>query len=180
MGFGFTLLMVLVVFPLIILFLIIWAITRKRIYGKILCYLWLGLIVFIALIDAIGSLTADKILSKKDFYGQYIIDRNYFKGRQTNWQYDNFRFEIKENDSLFFYVTDKERILKTYRGVIKTTDPNVYKSVRLSINMEQPTIHVLKTDPTIYRSAWDFLLVFHSEKFNNMYFRKGTWKPINK
>jgi hypothetical protein len=179
MGFGFTLLLFFIIFPLTIIFLIIWAITRKKIYGKILGYLWLGLIGFIVLIYTIGSLTADKILSKKNYYGEYIIDRNYFKGKQANWQYDNFRFEIKENDSLYFYVTDKERILKTYKGTIKTTDPSIYKSVRLSINMEQPTIHIMKTNPTIYRSAWSFYLVFHSDKFNNMYFRKGSWKPIN-
>ncbi len=179
MGFGFTLLLVFIIFPLTILFLLIWAITRKKIYGRILGYLWLGLICFVTLIYAIGSLTADKILSKEDYYGQYIIDRNYFKGKQANWQYDNYRFEIKPNDSLFFYVTDKERILKIYKGTIKTTDPSIYKSVRLSINMEQPTIHILRTDPTIYRSAWSFMLVFKSDKFNNMYFRKGKWKQID-
>ena len=177
MGFGFTLLLVFIIFPLTILLLLVWVISQKKVYGKILSYLWLGLIGFIALIYTIGSLTADKILSKEDYYGHYIIDTSYFKGKQANWQYDNFRFEIKENDSLYFYVTDKERILKTYKGTIKTTDPSIYKSVRLSINMEQPAIHVLTSDPTVYRSAWSFFLVFHSDKFNNMYFRKGTWKP---
>ena len=120
--------------------------------------------------------TAKTILDKKDYYGQYIIDRNFFKGKQTNWQYENYRFEIKKNDSIYFYVTDKERILKTFKGTIATTDPSIYKSVRLTTNMGQPNTHILKTNPTIYRIAWNFYLVFHSDKFNNMYFRKVTWK----
>ena len=126
------------------------------------------------------KIKAKTVLDKEDYYGQYIIDRNYFKWKQANWQYDNFRFEIKENDSLYFYITHKERVLKTYKGTIKTTDPSIYKSIRLSINMEQPTTHILKTDPTIYRSAWSFYLVFHSPKFNNVYFKKGQWKALDK
>ena len=30
-----------------------------------------------------------------------------------------FDFEITDNDSIFFYVTDKEKILKTYRELLK-------------------------------------------------------------
>jgi len=177
MGFGFSLFFVFILLPLTGILLIIWAITRQKTYGKVLGYLWLGLIGFILLIYTLGALTADKILEKKDFYGQYVVDRSYFKGKQANWQYNNFRFEIKQNDKIYFYVTDKEKILKTYIGTISTLKP--YSSERLVINMEQPTIHIMKSNPTIYRSAWSFYLVFHSNKFNNMYFRKGTWKAIN-
>ena len=108
--------------------------------------------------------------------GEYVINRDYFKGEQTNWQYNHFRFEITDEDSIFFYVTDKEKILKTFRGSIKTTTP--YSSARLIIEMEQPTHHIMTSNPTTYRSAWDFYLVFKSPKFYNVFFEKRKWKPI--
>jgi hypothetical protein len=46
--------------------------------------------------------------------------------------------------------------------------------------MEQPTHHIMTSNPTTYRGVWDFDLVFNSPAFDNMYFTKGKWKPINK
>lgn len=135
----------------------------------------LGLII---LSGTIQTLTDKKELDKKDYYGQYIVNRNYFPGKQSDWQYNNFRFEIKRNDSIYFYVTNKDRILKTFRGAISTVKP--YNSQILVINMEQPTNHIMESNPTIYRSTWDFYLVFYSSKFNNVYFKKGEWKPLDK
>ncbi|MEP7265938.1 MAG: hypothetical protein ABI772_15650, partial [Bacteroidota bacterium] len=91
-------------------------------------------------------------------------------GKQSDWQYNNYRFEIKDNDSIYFYATDREKIIKTFRGIIKTTDSRQYKSARLIIIMEQPTHHILSGNPTTYRSAWNFNLVFYSSKFNNVFF----------
>lgn len=117
-----------------------------------------------------------KILDRSDYYGEYVIDRNYFYGKQADWQYSNFRFEIKENDSLYFYVTDGKKINKTYKGTISTIAP--YGSARLMIEMEKPTHHILESNPIIYREVWGFFMVFNSPKFHNMYFRKGEWKEI--
>ena len=121
-------------------------------------------------------LTAKTVLDKEDYYGEYVINRNYFKGAQTDWQYNHFRFEITKEDSIFFYTTDKEKILKTNRGKIRTT--KTYRSARLIIEMEEPTHHILQSNPTTYRSAWDFYLVFNSDKFYNVFFEKGKWKSI--
>src|SRR4051812_5379886 len=41
---------------------------------------------------------------------------------------------------------------------------------KLIINMEQPTHHILTSNPTTYRSAWSFYLIFNSPKFGNMFF----------
>ena len=70
----------------------------------------------------------------------------------------------------------QQKIIKTYKGTISTLDN--YKSARLIIYMEEPTHHILYSNPTIYREPWDFILVFKSTKFNNMYFRKSKWEPI--
>jgi len=164
--------------PLTGILLITWSVTKNDIFGKITGYFWLGLIVLFILGTILRLLTDKKELDKKDYYGKYIINRDYFPGKQADWQYDNFRFEIKNNDSIYFHVTDKKQILKTYRGTITTTKP--YDSERLIINMQKPTHHIMSSNPTTYRSAWSFYLVLHSTEFNNMYFKKGKWEPIEK
>jgi hypothetical protein len=169
---------ILFIFPLTIVLLLIWAITRKRIFGKILGYFWLSLLGLFCLGTIVRLMTDKMELEKSDYYGQYIVNRDYFPGKQADWQYNSFRFEIKENDSIYFNVTDKEKILKTYRGTITTTKP--YSSERLIIKMEQSTHHIMTSNPTTYRSAWSFYLVFYSLKFNNVYFKKGQWKALDK
>lgn len=164
--------------PMTGILLLAWWVTKNKVFGKIVGYFWLGLFGLFILGTIIRLLTDKKELDKKDYYGEYIVNRDYFPGRQTDWQYENFRFVIKNNDSIYFFVTDKEKILKTYRGTITTTRP--YSSDRLIINMEQPTHHILTSNPTTYRSAWSFYLVFYSPKFNNVYFKKGKWKPLDK
>jgi hypothetical protein len=177
MGFGFNLFFIFILVPLTGIFLLIWLLTRKKIVGQTLGIIWIGIFGLILLSRLLQWLTAKTELKKKDYYGKYIVNRDYFRGRQTDWQYENFRFEIKENDSVFFYVTDKEKILKTYRGKIRTT--NSYDSERLILHMEQPTHHILASNPTTYRNAWNFYLVFYSPKFNNVFFKKGKWEPLD-
>jgi hypothetical protein len=169
--------LIFLVLPITVILITAWLFTKKSVYGKVLLLMWGGLVFLGILSIIINTVFSKKILEKSDFYGKYIIDRDYFSGKQADWQYNNFRFEIKKNDSIYFYVTDKERILKTYKGTISTLKP--YQSARLVIKMEQPTHHVLTTDPTIYRHTWDFYLVFNSPKYNNMYFRKGEWQKLN-
>lgn len=176
MGFGFNLFFIFILVPLTGILLIAWLLSRKLWVGKILGIIWLGIFGLALLSGIVQWLTSKTELDKDDYYGEYVINRDYFKGKQTDWQYNHFRFEITDKDSIFFYVTDKEKILKTYRGKIKTTTP--HSSARLIIEMEQPTHHILTTNPTTYRSAWDFYLVFKSPKFHNLFFEKGKWKPI--
>ena len=140
--------------------------------------MWLAIIVLIIFSKSAKTITSKKELQKSDYYGEYIIDKSFFPGKQSNWQYDHFRFEIKQDDKLYFYESEKDKVVKTYIGTISTVRP--WNSERLIINMEKPTIHIMKSNPTIYRNTWDFYLVFYSEKFNNMYFKKGIWKPLNK
>jgi hypothetical protein len=180
MGFGFNLFFIFILAPLTVILLVSWLLTRKRIFGKTLGLIWLGIFGLVFLSGIAQWLTAKPNLVKKDYYGEYIVNRNYFPGKQADWQYNNFIFEIKENDSIYFHVTDKERVLKTYRGTITTTGPGRYSSERLIINMEQPTHHIMISNPTTYRSPWSFYLVFYSTNFNDVYFRKGQWKPLDK
>ncbi len=160
-----------------VIIILIYNLTSNKVAKKILVGLWFLPIIALATMLVIGQLNEKKVLKKVDYYGTYVIDRSFFKGKEADWQYNTFRFEITENDSFFFQVTRKERIVSSYRGRIDVTIP--YSSARLLINMPQPTHHILASYPTIYRSTWNFYLVFHSQNYNNMYFRKGRWKPLN-
>lgn len=178
MGFGFNLFFAFILVPLTGILLLTWLLTRKKIFGIILGVIWLIILGLAVFSGAVQTLTAKRELKKKDYYGKYIVNRDYFPGKQADWQYDNFRFEIKSNDSIYFYVTEKEKILKTFRGKISTVKP--WSSERLLIKMENPTHHIMTSNPTTYRSAWSFYLVFYSEKFKNVFFKKGQWKPLDK
>lgn len=176
MGFGFNLLFIFILIPLTGILLMTWLISRKILIGKILGFIWIGIFGLILLSGLIRWLTSKTELEKEDYYGEYVINRDYFKGKQTDWQYNHFRFEITKKDSILFYITDNKKILKIYRGTISTTKP--YNSERLIIIMEKPTHHIMINNPTTYRSAWGFYLVFNSPKFYNVFFKKGKWIPI--
>jgi len=179
MGFGFNLFFILILVPLTGILLVAWLLSRKLLIGKIIGFIWLGVFGLVLLAGITREVTSKTELEKDDYYGEYVVNREYFPGEQTDWQYNHFRFEINDKDSIIFYVTDKERVIKTYRGVIKTTDLRNFHSARLIIEMEQPTHHILKSNPTTYRSAWDFYLVFKSPKFYNVFFEKEKRKPID-
>lgn len=178
MGFGFNLFFVFILIPFTGLFLIIWLFTRKKIIGKTIGWIWLVLLGLVVFSYTFQWLISKTILEKKDYYGEYSINRDYFPGKQSDWQYNHFRFEIKDNDSIYFHVTNEAVITKTYRGKITTVKP--YNSERLNIHTEQPTHHIIQSNPTTYRSAWSFYLVFHSPLFNNVYFKKEKWKSLKR
>jgi len=171
---------VVLVFLLFITFslLLLWVSSRRRIFVELLVAIW-GTLLAIAIVSGISSLlAADKILEKEDYYGQYIVNRNYFPGKQADWQYDSFRFEIKDNDSIYFYVVEKQEIVQVFKGTISAIKPTV--SERLVLHMAQPTHHILSDNPTTYRTARGFYLVFNSPKFGNVFFTKGEWQPLTK
>jgi hypothetical protein len=176
MGFGFNLFFVFILLPSTALLLLTWLFTRKKFFGKAIGLIWLGVVGLVLLVATLHWLIDKKELDQSDYYGSYIIDRSFFPGKQADWQYNHFRFEIRPNDSIYFYVTDHAQIRQMYRGAIRTTTS--YASKRLILQVEQPSHHILQSDPTTYRSAWSFYLVFNSPKFHNVYFKKGIWKPI--
>lgn len=174
MGFGFNLFFIFILIPLSVILLISWIGSKKIIYGKALGLIWLGLVGLVVVSITVRALIDKKVLKKKDFYGKYIIDRDYFSGKNADWQSENFHFEIKDNDSIYLYLTNRGAAIKTYKGTITTLKS--YQSERLVIKMEQPTHHIFAGNPTIYRDSWSFYLVFNSPKFGNMFFKKGLWK----
>ncbi|MFM2385835.1 MAG: hypothetical protein RL660_592 [Bacteroidota bacterium] len=178
MGFGFNFFCIFILLPLTVLLLVLWAFTQKAFFGRTLFLLWLAVAALVFVSLTLQWLASPTVLSKEDYYGSYIVDRSYFPGKQSDWQYNHFRFEINEDDTIYFYETDNDKIVKTYVGHVATSPQAAYNSARLIVKMFQPTHHIVSSDPTTYRDAWDFIVVFNSPKFNNVFFKKGKWKPI--
>ncbi len=177
---GFSILfffLIAILVPSTIILVVAWGVTKKKVYGKIAGIIWAAIFLFIGFLFFMNWWNSKIILDKEDYHGEYVIHRGYFKGEQADWQYNHFRFKITEQDSILFYETDGETILKTYRGTVRTSE--YYQSARLVIDMEQPTHHILSGHPTTYRGSWDFYLVFRSPKFHNVFFKKGKWKSID-
>ena len=171
----FLLLCVLLIFTIV--FFAIGYITKKYIFAQAVVVAWAFIILLGVFSFLVRPFSQKKVLDPNDFYGTYIIDRTYFKGKQADWQYNHYRFEIKENNIVYFYETNGAEIVKIYKGT--ATFIETYPSARLAIYMEPSSYHITKTAPTVYRDIWNFILVFNSDKFSNMYFKKGTWQALN-
>jgi len=143
MGFGFNLFAVFVLFPLIGILILVWIISGKKIFGKLAAFIIIFVIGFVLFVFTLKWFNSKTILDKKDYHGEYVINRNYFKGEQADWQYNHYRFEINKDDTIIFYETDGDEILETYKGKIRTTSS--YKSARLMIEMEKPSHHILQS-----------------------------------
>ncbi len=177
-GFGFNLFFAFV-FPAFVLINIVIALIfviigkyealRKLLKGW---GIFLGIIFLLAaVIYAIHFFTDKKDVNKNDIYGNYIIDKSKYPGKGANWQYDHFRFEITKKDSFLFYITNKKKIVKTYRGTIQYVNRG-----RIVLNVPLPRSGAIEDTPTLYRNTFSFYYVFHSKYYNNVFFKKGNWE----
>ena len=115
-------------------------------------------------------------VDRSDIYGSYVIDRSKFPGRNAEWQYRRYRFEIIEPDVFKFYKTYDGKVTKTYTGKVEFTLDN---RPHIILHMQYPdgdTCHVLRENPTLYREPFSFYYVFESPLYGNMFFTKGKYK----
>ena len=176
MGFGFSLGLIFIILPLTAILLLTGVITRKKVTGA-LGVIWGGVFALILFSFIARFLTSQVELDRDDIYGEYVIHRDKFPGFQADWQYNHFRFEIKENDSIYFHETNGEQILKTHKGTISFKE--AYRRPRLVIHMEEPGHHIMEAEPALYRQTWSFFYVFKSPKFKSVFFRQEEWEPID-
>ncbi|MDI9875969.1 hypothetical protein [Flectobacillus rivi] len=170
---------ILIIIPISGILVGAWDLTKKKIYIWLLVMLW-GVVGILLLFSKRGSSPEEKLVNipieKKHYYGSYVIAREFFSGDQVDWQYNHFRFEIKDNDSIYFHLTNGAKINKTHRGGISTT--KLDSNENLMLHMDTPTHHILKTNPRLYFKDNELFLVFKSKKYHNVYFKKGEWKEI--
>ncbi len=146
--------------------------TLLKAWGIVICILICIPIVLFLLTPFWTPMTA----SKSDNYGEYVIDRDMFKGKQADWQYNHYRFEIKEDNTFLFHVTNKEKILKTYKGTVSFISPRG-ESYCVLIDVRGVIPQVIDLNPTMYTQTWSFYYVFKSRDYGNMFFKKGEWEP---
>ena len=169
----------LIIFSLLSLFLwILKLIFKKKIFRTLNISLWLLFISLPVIFIIISVFTTKKEIDKDDIYGEYIINRNKCPGKQADWQYNHYRFKITEDNKIYFYITQKEKIVKTIKGTIEIKEYYT-PSPRLKIIFDEPRFHIIQDSPTLYREIWTFYYVFHSDKFDNMFFTKGNWSSID-
>ncbi len=168
MGFGFNL----IGFPLLVFatvgLLIYFAVSKKKIALIILGALWgLTILLFVTAVISDHYRTPIRLI-KADITGNYRIDTSFFPGTNAKWQYEHYKFEITPTDSIYFYVTNKDTVLKTFKCKLKylSGPPDLWTI------QNDTTYHVIKNPPTLYRGHNKFYYVFHSDIYSNMFFRK--------
>ncbi|WDF46851.1 hypothetical protein PQ459_18390 [Chryseobacterium sp. KACC 21268] len=164
--------------PVFITFGLLWLnyFTKKKIFKVTAIALWILIGFFFVSGIIFNFLNSKTTVNKEDFYGTYIVDRKFFKGKNADWQYNHYRFEITKDDELNLYVTNESKVLKIYKRKIEFIEGGA--SPHLKIINENPNF-ILGAEPTLYRNSWDFYLVFKTKPYSNMFFKKGNWKPIN-
>src|SRR5690606_2685813 len=134
-------------------------------------YLWSFLFLIILMVPILKRLHRKMEPEREDIYGTYCIDTTKFPGKQAKWQYEHIFFEIFPNDSIYFYETEGERIIRTHTGSIRFHP--AYRRPRLIVTMDT-AFHITEQNPTLYRTTWDFYYVFDSRLWGNMFFKKGN------
>ena len=168
--FGFLLILI----PTILI-LIFYLIFKRKIFLKIIVVLWISIILlFIS-----GSIfNSKKEIQTKDIYGEYVIDRNKFSGKNADWQYNHYKFEIKNNHEFIFYrLNDHGKVVNQNKGKIEIIEG--FASPRIRIIELVNEDRLIEEEPTLYREIWNFYYVFKTEKFGNMFFKKGKWKYLD-
>jgi hypothetical protein len=163
-----------ILFPISAILILLWLVTRRKMWIKAFVYIWSSIIFVAFLMYTIHWITKKTEPNIDAIRGKYVIDRNQFPGKQADWQYDHFQFEITDDDSFIFYETEKDKIVRTYRGKIEYSEYDNTPKIRLVFNGQRH--HIIADNPTLYRNTWSFYYVFHSEKFNNVFFKKGEWE----
>lgn len=63
-----------------------------------------------------------------DIDGDYIINTDLFKGKNTNWQYDHYWIRIAK-DTLYLNIMDNNKLIKTYKKNIGHTFRNKHSFI---------------------------------------------------
>ena len=179
MGKGIIIYSIFLVFLIALTFLLalLKLIFKSKIFSYLIIVIWSSVLFLILLSSVLFYFTSKKEVEKEDIYGEYVIDREKYAGKQADWQYNHYRFKITDDNKIIFYITEKENIVKTIEGKVEFTDYS--HSPHLKIELDEPEFHILKENPTLYREVWSFYYVFESEKYNNVFFTKGNWRPID-
>lgn len=169
-GFGFNFLMILLIMPVTVILILAWIISRKAIFGKLLGLMWGGIFGFLAFLIVMQIFTTKMKVTKSKIYGNYVIDRSKYPGKQADWQYDNFKFKVTKDNVMHFSYKLSDGEFKTQE--IRVDFLEQYYSHRLVLAQDSTRHHIIADNPALYRDVWNFYYVFKSDKFGNVFFKK--------
>lgn len=170
-------------FIITIIYLLIKAVTKQPVNGTTLFCFWLPLIAFSVLcfvglsLSSMGRQPTCLVVSPSDVYSTYRIDRRLYPGKNANWQYDHYIFEITPDDKFHLTEIDDKGISHGHIGKVTWSDTNTRRAL-WSAKLDKE--HHLKVDsPILYRSASAFYYVIPSKKYGNMFFRRTGDLPTD-
>lgn len=163
--------------PFTLAILLLWLVTGKLIVGKIIGIIWLPITLLVVFVSTLQLLFEKRKMERGDIYGGYIIDRSKYPGKQADWQYNHFRFEITPQHDFRLHLTEEARVTRTIAGRVVFLE--AYQQPRIIMQVDSPRYHLVATNPTLYRETWSFYYVFDSPKFGNVFFKKGPWVPLS-
>jgi hypothetical protein len=172
---GFSILVWFVLVPYIAICLLIMLFNFKLAI-KLLGVFFLGIVILILSIGIYTSLHSKKVVKRKHIIGDYVIDRSKFSGENSNWQYNHYKLEITKRNELIVKYIDSGIVHSM--DTVKVEFLEDYRNNRIKISQES-THHMFKEHPELIREIWSFYYVIHSEKYGNMFFKKGKWKMLN-
>ncbi len=151
--------------------------TKKKIFLKLFFGFWGFVILLFCILSIIGFINSKTEVDKKDIYGTYVIDKEMFKGKNADWQYEHFSFEITKNNDFIFYEYNNNRVKSVHKGKVDFVEG--YTSPHIRIVDLKPDHQVVEKEPLLVRNKWNFYYVFKSKKFGNMFFikkKRGIFK----
>jgi hypothetical protein len=151
-----------------VVYLLLHVFNKRIAFGRILAVVCLTACFAIIVAIIADKIFSPKILSKRDYYGTYKVDKSYFDKKQAAWQHEHFTIKITEPDN--FELLDNDSLPKTFKGKINFLSD--YESAEINYKVDSNCHHILSSPPIIVRHAFSFHVVLHSTKFSNMYFIK--------
>lgn len=125
-------------------------------------------------INFIALFTTPMNVGASDIYGEYVIDRTMFPGKNADWQYETYQMEITKVDELKLYQLRNGQVVETYLIPVRMLDH--YRNTRLKLEPSGDIRHhILRRNPLMVRRPWSHYYVFYSPHYGNMYFRKKGW-----
>jgi hypothetical protein len=183
MGKGIVILFYLIMIPLSAILFFAWVVGdyfqwKKQQFVYILITIWVIFIGGTGLLFMIEPFLKPMVVTPQDIYGNYVIDKSIFPGKQAEWQYDNFRFKITKNDELVFeyhiYNNWKREVVNiSYTSGYYDTDKDEYCNKRIILHSNSTNHHIIHDNPTLFRKDFNrFYYVFKSKRFGNVFFVK--------
>lgn len=191
MGKEIVAILFLIMLPVSTLLILTWIFTyakqKKHHALFFLIGIWAVFIIGIVLLWIAEPYLKPMIVTKQDIIGTYVIDKEQFPGEHADWQYDNFKFTITENDELIFQsriygnVWKSDTLNVSYSTGYYDLNKKEYCNIKIRIHADSTSHHIIRDNPTLYRQKFKrFYYVFESEKFGNVFFKKGKWQSSSK